>query len=228
MQNVIWSNDTDRIDSIVDYWKEEAARLSEDMAKDPKGTIDDACWPVTDILDRAWRQAISDYELPTAARLIEIIEDLDPSATGIAAHAVDENNADRRDECGNLERLELGQPVVFVGTAGLWDGRRTIASIVNMDNIGDIIADSPWQHMEYETWSIDGHDDLRYTGVHHDGTNTCSVRELKEGRDIEPDDSLRDILRKTTPLGPRIRAVYGMPAPENTTKKNVEKPTKTT
>lgn len=132
MQNVIWSNDTDRIDSIVDYWKEEAARLSEDMAKDPKGTI---------------------------------------------------------------------------------------ASIVNMDNIGDIIADSPWQHMEYETWSIDGHDDLRYTGVHHDGTNTCSVRELKEGRDIEPDDSLRDILRKTTPLGPRIRAVYGMPAPENTTKK---------
>lgn len=55
MQNVIWSNDTDRIDSIVDYWKEEAARLSEDMAKDPKGTIDDACWPVTDILDRAWR-----------------------------------------------------------------------------------------------------------------------------------------------------------------------------
>lgn len=164
MQNVIWSNDTDRIDSIVDYWKEEAARLSEDMAKDPKGTIDDACWPVTDILDRAWRQSISDYELPTAARLIEIIDDLDPYATGIAAHAVDENNADRRDECGNLERLELGQPVVFVGTAGLWDGRRTIASIVNMDNIGDI-------------------------------------------------------LRKTTPLGPRIRAVYGMPAPENTTKK---------
>ena len=185
MQNVIWSNDTDRIDSIVDYWKEEAARLSEDMAKDPKGTIDDAFWPVTDILDRAWRQAVSDYELPTAARLIEIIDDLDPYATGIAAHAVDENNADRRDECGNLERLELGQPVVFVGTAGLWDGRRTIASIVNMDNIGDIIADSPWQHMEYETWSIDGHDDLR----------------------------------KTTPLGPRIRAVYGMPAPENPTKK---------
>lgn len=87
MQNVIWSNDTDRIDSIVDYWKEEAARLSEDMAKDPKGTIDDACWPVTDILDRAWRQAVSDYELPTAARLIEIIDDLDPYATGIAAHA---------------------------------------------------------------------------------------------------------------------------------------------
>lgn len=193
MQNVIWSNDTDRIDSIVDYWKEEAARLSEDMAKDPKGTIDDACWPVTDILDRAWRQAISDYELPTAARLIEIIDDLDPYANDIAAHAVDENNADRRDECGNLERLELDQPVVFVGTAGLWDGRRTVASVVDMDNIGDIIADSPWQHMEYETWSIDEHD-----------------------------DSLRDILRKTTPLGPRIRAVYGMPTPENPTKKTLK------
>ena len=188
MQNVIWSNDTDRIDSIVDYWKEEAARAAEDMAKDPKGTIDDAFWQVADILDRAWRQAVSDYELPTAARLIEIIDDLD-------------------------------QPVVFVGTAGLWDGRRTVSSVVDMNNVGEIIADSPWRHMEYETWSIDEHDDLRYTGVHHDGTNTCSVRELKEGRDVEPDDSLRDILRKTTPLGPRIRDIYGMPAPENPTKK---------
>lgn len=189
MQNVIWSNDTDRIDSIVDYWKEEATRLSEDMAKDPKGTIKDAFWPVTDILDRAWRRAVSGYELPTEARLIEIIDDLDPYATGIAAHAVDENDADRRDECGILERLELDQPVVFVGTAGLWDGRRTVSSVVDIDNIGEIIADSPWRHMEYETWSIDGHDDLR------------------------------DILRKTTPLGPRIRAVYGMPTPENPTKK---------
>lgn len=32
-------------------------------------------------------------------------------------------------------------------------------------------------------------------------------------------DNIGDILRKTTPLGPRIRAVYGMSAPENTTKK---------
>ena len=219
MQNVIWSNDTDRIDSIIDHWKEEAARAAEDMAKDPKGAIDDAFWQVADILDRAWRQAVDDYELPTAERLIEIIEDLDPYANDIAAHAVEENESYLRDECGNLERLELDHPVVFVGTAGLWDGRRTVASVVDMGNVGEIIADSPWRHMEYETWSIDGHDDLRYTGVHHDGTNTCSVRELKEGRDIEPDDSLRDILRKTTPLGPRIRAVYGMPAPENTTKK---------
>ena len=219
MQNVIWSNDTDRIDSIVDYWKEEAARAAEDMAKDPKGTIEDAFWQVADILDRAWRQAVDDYELPTAERLIEIIEDLDPYANDIAAHAVEENESCLRDECGNLERLELDHPVVFVGTAGLWDGRRTVASVVDMNNVGEIIADGPWRHMEYETWSVDEHDDLRYTGVHHDGTNTCSVRELREGRDIEPDDSLRAILRKTTPLGPRIRAVYGMPAPENPTKK---------
>lgn len=182
MQNVIWSNDTDRIDSIVDYWKEEAARLSEDMAKDPKGTIDDACWPVTDILDRAWRQAVSDYELPTAARLIEIIDDLDPYATGIAAHAVDENNADRRDECGNLERLELGQPVVFVGTAGLWDGRRTIASIVNMDNIGDIIADSPWQHiktLKNQRKQLDNITPMRYNGGI--GKTEGHARNPKEG-----------------------------------------------
>lgn len=219
MQNVIWSNDTDRIDSIIDYWKTEAKSMAKDMAKDPKGTIEDAFWQVADILDRAWKQAVDDYELPTAERLIEIIEDLDPYANDIAAHAVEENESCLRDECGNLERLELDHPVVFVGTAGLWDGRRTVASVVDMNNVGEIIADGPWRHMEYETWSVDEHDDLRYTGVHHDGTNTCSVRELKEGRDIEPDDSLRDILRKTTPLGPRIRAVYGMPTPENPTKK---------
>lgn len=155
MQNVIWSNDTDRIDSIIDHWKEEAARAAEDMAKDPKGAIDDAFWQVADILDRAWRQAVDDYELPTAERLIEIIEDLDPYANDIAAHAVEENESYLRDECGNLERLELDHPVVFVGTAGLWDGRRTVASVVDMGNVGEIIADSPWRHMEYETWSTE-------------------------------------------------------------------------
>lgn len=224
MQNVIWSNDTDRIDSIVDYWKEEAARLSEDMAKDPKGTIDDAFWPVTDILNRAWRQAVSDYELPTAARLIEIIDDLDPYATGIATHAVDENNADRRDECGNLERLELGQPVVFVGTAGLWDGRRTIASIVATDNIGDIIADSTWNTRHGAST----------------GTTTCATR---ESTTTAPTPAAYANSRKAgtsnlatpcaTSCARPCRSARGS-APctacphRKTRRKNVEKPTKTT
>lgn len=105
MQNVIWSNDTDRIDSIVDYWKEEAARAAEDMAKDPKGTIDDAFWQVADILDRAWRRAVDDYELPTAERLIEIIEDLDPYANDIAAHAVKHDEKTLKNQRKQLDNI---------------------------------------------------------------------------------------------------------------------------
>ena len=78
------------------------------------------------------------------------------------------------DERMNLSGLGLDHPVIILGKAGLWDGTRTVASIVAFDNIGDIIADSPWNGMEYETWGIDEHDDLRYSGVHHDGVNTCT------------------------------------------------------
>lgn len=90
------------------------------------------------------------------------------------------------------------------------------SSVVAFDNIGDIIADSPWNGMEYETWGIDEHDDLRYSGVHHDGVNTCTFRELKDApradRTIGQDD-MRRLLRASRPLGPRIRKVYGMPTP---------------
>ena len=82
--------------------------------------------------------------------------------------------------------------------------------------IDAIIEDSPWNGMEYETWGIDEHDDLRYSVVHHDGVNTCTFRELKTDgqgeRPIEEND-LRALLRASRPLGPRIRKVYGMPAP---------------
>ena len=69
---------------------------------------------------------------------------------------------------------------------------------MRFDNIGDIISDSPWTGMEYETWKIDGHDDLRYVGVHHDGVNTCTFRELKtDGHGEKPieENDLRALLR---------------------------------
>lgn len=59
-------------------------------------------------------------------------------------------------------------------------------------------------------------DDLRYVGVHHDGVNTCTFRELKtDGHGEKPIEEydLRTQLRASNPLGPRVRDVYGMPAP---------------
>ena len=155
-------------------------------------------------------------ELPAPQRLVEAIESIDEYDANVRIAADDINTEYRADERDNLRHLELAHPVIILGKAGLWNGSRTIASVVRFDNIGDIISDSPWTGMEYETWKIDGHDDLRYVGVHHDGVNTCTFRELKDApradRTIGQDD-MRRLLRASRPLGPRIRKVYGMPAP---------------
>lgn len=131
--------------------------------------------------------------------------------------ATDELNTEyRADEQDNLRHLELEHPVIILGQAGLWNGSRTLASVVDFDNVGDIIADSPWGGMEYENWKIDGNGDLRYVSVHHDGVNTCTFRELKtDGHGEKPIEEydLRTQLRTSNPLGPRVRDVYGMPAP---------------
>lgn len=155
-------------------------------------------------------------ELPAPQRLVEAIESIDEYDANVRIAADDINTEYRADERDNLRHLELAHPVIILGKAGLWNGSRTIASVVRFDNIGDIISDSPWTGMEYETWKIDGHDDLRYVGVHHDGVNTCTFRELKtDGHGEKPieENDLRALLRASRPLGPLVREVYGMPAP---------------
>lgn len=148
--------------------------------------------------------------------IVEAIESIDEYDANVRIAADDLNTEYRADERDNLRHLELAHPVIILGKAGLWNGSRTIASVVRFDNIGDIISDSPWTGMEYETWKIDGHDDLRYVGVHHDGVNTCTFRELKtDGHGEKPieENDLRALLRASRPLGPLVREVYGMPAP---------------
>ena len=216
MQNIIWSNDTDQIDAIIDDWKQEATQLAEAMANNPKETMADATYGVDVILDKAWEYAVEEYELPTPQRLVEAIEAIDEYDANVRIAADDLNTEYRTDEQDNLRHLELAHPVIILGKAGLWNGSRTLASVVRFDNVGDIIADSPWAGMEYETWKIDGHDDLRYVGIHHDGVNTCTFRELKsDGHGEKPieENDLRALLRASRPLGPLVREVYGMPAP---------------
>ena len=43
-QNIIWTNDTDQIDAIIDDWKQEAAHLATAMAENPKETMADATY----------------------------------------------------------------------------------------------------------------------------------------------------------------------------------------
>ncbi|MBM6747396.1 hypothetical protein H6G88_08900 [Bifidobacterium ruminantium] len=216
-QNIIWTNDTDQIDAIIDDWKREAAKLAPHMARNPKETMADTTYGVDTILEKAWEHVVGEYELPTPQRLVEAIETIDPlDDTHVRIMADDLNTEYRADEQDNLQHLKLAHPVIILGKAGLWNDSRAIASVVEFDNIGDIISDSPWTGMEFETWKIDGHDDLRYIGVHHDGVNTCTFRELKtDGRGEKPieENDLRALLRASRPLGPRVRDVYGMPAP---------------
>lgn len=181
-QNIIWTNDTDQIDAIIDDWKQEAAHLATAMAENPKETMADAAYGVDVILEKAWKYVVGECELPVPQRLVEAIESIDEYDANVRIAADDLNTEYRADERDNLRHLELAHPVIILGKAGLWNGSRTIASVVRFDNIGDIISDSPWTGMEYETWKIDGHDDLRYVGVHHDGVNTCTFRELKDRR----------------------------------------------
>lgn len=66
-QNIIWTNDTDQIDAIIDDWKQEAAHLATAMAENPKETMADATYGVDVILEKAWKYVVGECELPAPA-----------------------------------------------------------------------------------------------------------------------------------------------------------------
>lgn len=206
-RNIIWSNDTEHIEAIIEEWKGGALRLTEGMADDPNGTLREACAGERIILDKAWNGILDEGRSPAARRLHERIESDDWSGDiDLLEAAVMLNDECRGDERDNLAGLELERPVVLIGEEGLWDGPRAITCTSAPRNVGDIIAGSPWNGMDAETWSIDGNDDLRYEGMHHDGINTCIVRELTTG--ARPSNG--GLMGMSRPLGPRIRQLYGM------------------
>ena len=69
MQNIIWTNDTGQIDAIIEEWRQEALSLAVDMARNPKETVDEATYGVDVILNKAWKNIVDGYEIPTAQRL---------------------------------------------------------------------------------------------------------------------------------------------------------------
>lgn len=65
---------------------------------------------------------------------------------------------------------------VIEGTAGLWDGARRLSAAARFRTVADILAVEPWHGMDAHVWQVDEHGDLRYTGFHRDGVNTCVFR----------------------------------------------------
>ena len=73
-QNIIWTNDTDQIDAIIDDWKQEAAHLATAMAENPKETMADATYGVDVILEKAWTYVVGECELPAPPRLVVALD----------------------------------------------------------------------------------------------------------------------------------------------------------
>lgn len=136
MENIIWTNDTGQIDAIIEDWRQDALALAAAMAENPRGTVDETEYGTGLILEKAWEAVVDEYEIPTPRRLSDAIRSIDASDTRIRAEADDLNAEYRMDERMNLSGLGLDHPVIILGKAGLWDGTRTIASIVAFDNIG--------------------------------------------------------------------------------------------
>lgn len=107
MQNIIWTNDTGQIDAIIEEWRQEALSLAVDMAKNPKETVDEATYGVDVILNKAWKNIVDGYEIPTAQRLFETINSLDILDARIRIAADELNTEYRADEQDNLRHLEL-------------------------------------------------------------------------------------------------------------------------
>lgn len=203
--NSIWNNHTDTLETIL----EDAKREAIDIATNPHATQEAGDWLVESIIDQAGH-AINPLRGPVDAAVIRhAIQDVTIADVPVAEY----NLAYLDDETTNLDAITLDDPIAITGTAGLWDGTRTVTAVARFDTVGDILRAAPWNDMDADDWSIDDHDDLRYTGSHHDGTNTCAYRILRHGRTIPAGATAGDVRRLTRPIGPLVRNLYGIPAP---------------
>ena len=119
------------------------------------------------------------------------------------------------DERMNLD-IELPNPIICIADLGLWDGRRIGYKMIESGNIADCLWDP---ECDYCTWYVDRYNNLRFTGVHHDGTNHYLYRELRDLSYKQMENFLdklhtgnlvrRDINRYTTSVGIHVNKVYG-------------------
>ena len=112
--------------------------------------------------------------------------------------------------------MELPNPIICIAYLGRWEGRRFGFKLIESGNIADCLWDP---ECDYCTWYVDRYNNLRFTGVHHDGTNHYLYRELRDLSDKQMENFLdklhtgnlirRDINRYTTSVGIHVNKVYG-------------------
>ena len=127
-----------------------------------------------------------------------------------------ELNADYlNDERANL-CVVLPNPIICIADLGRWNGRCMGYKMIESGNIADCLWDP---ECDYCTWYVDRYNNLRFTGVHHDGTNHYLYRELRDLSDKQMENFLyklhtgnlirRDVNRYTTSVGIHVNKVYG-------------------
>lgn len=116
------------------------------------------------------------------------------------------------DERDNLN-IEVPEDIVTIAKLGLWDGQCLGYSIEDSRKISNLL----YSNCDYGKWYCDRYN-LRFTGIHHDGTNTYLYRMRKPGiSDTQWDNFLTklyngekvNLSRYTVSLLPFIKKVYG-------------------
>lgn len=116
------------------------------------------------------------------------------------------------DERINLN-IEVDGKILIIADLGLWDGRHSAYKIMESKNIKDIL----YSKCDLAEWYSDGKD-IRFKGIHHDGTNHYLYRVIRNDVDVDEFlDELYDgerisdeeIEKYTKSLHPYIAKVYG-------------------
>lgn len=191
MCTTIWADTEETLETIFDHVKLNARSFAAEAVDDG---IADTDWLTGVVIRQAWVDAGGEFAPITPGLLRARIDTVDMD--DVINALTESNRYALQDQITMLDAITLDSPVVVDGVAGRWDGDMPVRSVIHPATVGDILRTAPWRGMDAESWDVDDDDNLRYTGIHHDGTNTATFR-VKRGR-------------KTTPLGPVIRETLGL------------------
>ena len=113
--------------------------------------------------------------------------------------------------------IDLDEEIIVLGDLGLWHGRVSGYKILKKKNISECLYSGDCDFCE---WYVDGHKNLRFSGVHHDGKNYYLYRTWKENLSEKQKENFldkvyngkatkNDISRYTKRIGDKVCAVYG-------------------
>lgn len=119
------------------------------------------------------------------------------------------------DERLNLSDLVYDE-IIVLGTLGRWNGTAHGYKIIESGKVSDCF----YSEDDIVTWYIDRYNNFRYTGIHHDGTNSYLYRAWRENISDEQKENFldkiyynkvtsKDITKYTKSIGKDIRNIYG-------------------